>query len=154
MLKIKNGYYLELLMIEPMKLLDNTENEKTKDKKGENIPHLEITEVILVHCNMINTSYQQDSRVLYTVFPNKPFDNLLEIAQTSFIPLKTFNSEFLYIKKNIQPLEIEDRLQPLNDIAIIKIRDSKVIELKGQMYVKVYGFLSLAKSIGSNVSGK
>ena len=110
MLKIKNGYYLELLTIEPMKLLDNTKNEKTKDKKGENIPHLEITEVILVHCNMINTSYQQDSRVLYTVFPNKPFDNLLEIAQTSFIPLKTFISEFLYIKKNIQPLEIEDKL--------------------------------------------
>ena len=54
-----------------MKLLGSTENKITKDKDGKNIPHLEITEVILVHCNIVNSDYQQDSRVLYTFVPNK-----------------------------------------------------------------------------------
>ena len=58
--KIKNGYSLELLTKETMKLLGSTENEITKDKNGENVPHLEITEVVLVHCNMVNNDYQQD----------------------------------------------------------------------------------------------
>ena len=76
-----------------MKLLGSTENEITKDKKGENVPHLGITEVVLVHCNVINNDYRQDSRVLYTFIRNKPFGALLEISSTNFIPLKTFNSE-------------------------------------------------------------
>ena len=71
--KIKNGYSLELLTPETMKLLGSTENKITKDKNGENVPHLEITEVVLVHCNIVNNDYQQDSRVLYTFVPNKPF---------------------------------------------------------------------------------
>ena len=70
--KIKKGYSLELLTKETMKRLGSTENEITKDKNGENVPHLEITEVVLVHCNMVNNDYQQDSRVLYTFVPNKP----------------------------------------------------------------------------------
>ena len=57
-----------------------------------------MTEVILVHCNIINNDYQQDSRVLYTFVPNKLFDSLLEISPTNFIPLKTFNSEFQAIE--------------------------------------------------------
>ena len=66
--KIKNGYSLELLTKETMKLLRSTENKITKDKNGENVPHLEITEVVLVHCNMVNNDYQQDSRVLLVVY--------------------------------------------------------------------------------------
>ena len=98
-----------------MKLLGSTENEITKDKNGENVPHLEITELVLVHCNIVNNDYQQGSRVLYTFVPNKPFGNLLEIAPTNFIPLITFNSEFQTIEvwftdQNIQPLEIEGSL--------------------------------------------
>ena len=54
-----------------MKLLGSTENKITKDKNGENVPHLEITEVVLVRCNIVNIDYQQDSRVLYTFVPNK-----------------------------------------------------------------------------------
>ena len=69
--KIKNGYYLELLTPETMKLLGSTESKITKDKNGENVPHLEITEVVLVHCNLVNNDYQQDSRMLYTFVPNK-----------------------------------------------------------------------------------
>ena len=56
-----------------MKLLGSTENKITKDKNGENVPRLEITEVVLVHCNIVNNDYQQDSRVLYTFVPNKSF---------------------------------------------------------------------------------
>ena len=56
-----------------MKLLRSSENKISKDKNGENVPHLEITEVVLVHCNIANNDYQQDSRVSYTLVPNKPF---------------------------------------------------------------------------------
>ena len=61
-----------------MKLLGGTENKITKDKNGENVPHLEITEVVLVHCNIVNNDYQQDSRVLYIFVLNKPFGSLLK----------------------------------------------------------------------------
>ena len=66
-----------------MKLLGSTENEITKDKNVENLPHLEITEVVLVHCNIVNNDYQQDLRVLYMFVPNKPFGSLLEISLTN-----------------------------------------------------------------------
>ena len=68
-----------------MKLLGSTENKITTDKNGENVPHLEITEVVLVHCNIVNNDYQQDSRVLYTFVPNKPFGSLLEISPANHI---------------------------------------------------------------------
>ena len=100
---------------ETTKLLGSTENKITKDKNSENVPHLKVTEVVLVHGNIVNNDYQQDSRVSYTVVPNKPFGSLLEISQTNFISLKTFNSEFQAIEvwftdqKN-KPLEIEYRI--------------------------------------------
>ena len=59
--KIKTEYYLELLTPETMKLLGSTKNKITKDKNGENISRLEITEVVLVHCNIVNNDYQRDS---------------------------------------------------------------------------------------------
>ena len=98
-----------------MKLLGSTKNKITKDKNGENVPHLEITVVVLVYCNIVNNDYQHDSRVLYTFVPNKSFGSLLEISPTNHIFLKTFNSEYDEIKvwftdQNSQPLEIEDRI--------------------------------------------
>ena len=66
----------------------------TKDESGENAPHLEITEVVLVHINIVNNDYQQDSRVLYTFVPIKSFGQLLNISPKNFIFLKAFNSEF------------------------------------------------------------
>ena len=97
-----------------MKLLGSTENKITKDKHGENMPHLEIIEVVLNHCNIFNNGYQQDSWVLYTFGPNKSFGNLLENSPTNQIFKKTFNSEFQVIEvwftdQNSQSLEIEDR---------------------------------------------
>ena len=56
-----------------MKSLGSTKSKITKDKNGENVPHSEITKVVLVHCNIVNNDYQQDSSVFYTFVPNKPF---------------------------------------------------------------------------------
>ena len=78
------------------------------------VPHLEITEVVLVHCNIVNNDYQQDSRVLHTFVPNKPFGSLLEISPKNNMFLKTFSLEFQdirvwFIDQNSQLLEIEHR---------------------------------------------
>ena len=98
-----------------MKLLGSTKNKIAKDKNGENIPHLEIAEVVLVHCNVVNNDYQQDSRVLFTFVPSKPFGSLLEISPTNHIFLKTFNSEYdeiimWFTDQNSKALELEDRI--------------------------------------------
>ena len=98
-----------------MKLLGSTESKKTKDKNGENVSHLEIGELVLIHCNFVNNNCQQNSRILYTFVPNKPFGSLLEISPQSHIFLKTFNSEFQEIKvwltdQNSEPLETEDKI--------------------------------------------
>ena len=95
---MKNGYSLKLLTPETLKLLGSTENKITKDKNGEIVSHLEIAEVILVHCNIVNNDYQEDSTVSYTFVPNKPFGSLLEISPANHIFLKTFNSEYDEIK--------------------------------------------------------
>ena len=79
--KIKNGHSLELLTSETMKLLGSTENKITKNKNGENVPHLEITEVALVNCNIVNNDYQQDSNELNTFVPNKPFSSYLKFLE-------------------------------------------------------------------------
>ena len=86
--KIKTEYSLELLTLETMKLLEYTKNKIAKDKNGENVPHLEVTEVILVHCCIVNNDYQRDSRELYTFVLNKPFGSLLEISPTNHIFFK------------------------------------------------------------------
>ena len=98
-----------------MKLLGSTKSEVTKDEIGKNVSYLEITEVVLIHFNVVNNSYQQSSRVLYIFIPNKPFGQLLDISQKKFIFLKTFDSEFSYIEvwftdQNSKPEEIEDKI--------------------------------------------
>ena len=97
-MKIKTGYYLELLTPKAMQLLGSTKSKITKDENGENVPHLEITKVILVHCNIVSNDYQQDLRVLYTFVLNNSSGQLLDISPKNFIFLKIFDSEFLYIK--------------------------------------------------------
>ena len=86
-----------------------------KDENGENVPHFEITELVLVYCSIVNKNYQQDSTVLYTFIPNKWFGQLLDISPKNFIFLKTINSKFSYIEtwftdQNSKPLEIEDKI--------------------------------------------
>ena len=79
------------------------------------MPNLEITKVVLVHCNIDDNDYQQDSRVLYTFIPNKSFGQLTDVSPKNTIFLKTFISEFSYIEvlfpdKNSKPLKIEDKM--------------------------------------------
>ena len=69
--KIKSGYKLELLSKETMKLLGSTKDIIDSDKNSESVPRLENVEVVLVHCNLVNNSYQQASRVLFTFVPTK-----------------------------------------------------------------------------------
>ena len=115
-LKLKTGYYLELLSAETMKLLGSTESKITKDKNGEDVPHLEVVELVLVHCNVLNNDYQQDSRILYTFVPNKSFGSLLEISPKNHMFLKIFNSEFQEIgiwftDQTSKPLEVADKIK-------------------------------------------
>ena len=123
--KIKNGYYLELSTLETMKLLESTESKITKDKNGGNVLRLEIVEFALIQCNLVNDSYHQNSRILYTFVPNKPFCSLLEISPPNQIFLKTFNSEFQEIKvwftdQNSRPVNSMDKIQlPLNSVLIV-----------------------------------
>ena len=112
--KIKTRYYLKLLTPETMKLLGSNKIKIIKEKNGKNMLNVEITEVILVHCSIVNNNYQQNSRVLYTLIPNKPFGQLLDISPKNFIFLKIFNSDFSYIEvwftdQYYKPLEIEDK---------------------------------------------
>ena len=113
--KIKSGYYLELLTTETMKLLGSTESKIAKNKNRENVPHLEVAELVLVHCNLANNNYQQDSRILYTFVANKTFGSLLKISPANHVFLKTFNYEFQEIKiwftdQTSKPLEVEDKI--------------------------------------------
>ena len=78
-----------------MHLLGSTNGKIKKNGNGENMPCLEITEVVLIHCNVVINSYKKNSRVLHTFIPNKSFGQLLDMSPNNFLFLKTFESEFL-----------------------------------------------------------
>ena len=80
MFKFKTRYYLHLFTPETMKLLGSPESKITEDKNGENVPDLEMTEIVLILWNTVNCDYQQESTALYTIVPNKSFDQLLAIS--------------------------------------------------------------------------
>ena len=95
-----------------MKLFGSNKTKIKNDENRENVPYLEIIEVVLVHCNIISNNYQQNSRVLYTFVPNKSFGQLLDISAKKI--LKSFDSQFSYIEvwftdPNSKPLELEDK---------------------------------------------
>ena len=113
--KIKNGYKLELLSKETMKLLGSTKDTTDADKNSENVSKLENVEVVLVHCNLVNNSYEQHSRVLFTFVPTKQYGQLISISPKPLIFLKTMNTEFSEIEvwftdQNNNALEIEDNV--------------------------------------------
>ena len=113
--KIKSGYKLELLSKETMKLLGSTKDIIDSDKNGENVPRLENVEVVLVHCSLVNNSYQQAPRELFTFVPTKQYGQLISISPKSLIFLKTMNTEFSEIEvwftdQNNNALEIEDNV--------------------------------------------
>ena len=79
-------------------MLGSIKSKINKDKNGENVHHLKLTEVVLVHCNIKESDYRQDSRVLYIFVPNKSFDRLLDTSPNNYIILRYSNSEFSYIE--------------------------------------------------------
>ena len=84
-----------------MKLLASNKSKITKDRNGENVPHLEITEIILVYCYIANNDYQQDAFKLllkYTFIPDKSFGQLQDISPKNFLFLKALYSDFSYIE--------------------------------------------------------
>ena len=111
--KIKSGYKLELLSKETMKLLGSSTDTTDGDKNSELVPKLETVDLILVHCNVVNNSYQQASKVLFTFVPNKKYGQLITISPETLIMLKTVNTEFSFIEiwftdQDNRPSEIED----------------------------------------------
>ena len=92
--KIGSEYKLELLSKETMKLLRSTKDTIDAKKNSENVPKLENVEVVLVHCNLVNNSYQQHSRVLFTFVSTKQYGQLISISPHSLVFLKTMNTDF------------------------------------------------------------
>ena len=113
--KIKRGYKLKLLSKETMKLLGSTKYIINSDKNSENVPRLENVEVILVHCNLVNNSYQQASRLSFTFVSTKQYGQLISISPHSLVFLKKMNTEFSEIEvwftdQDNNALEIEDKV--------------------------------------------
>ena len=113
--KIKTVYKLELLTQETMQLFGSSKKEIDQSKDSEIVPRLETVEVVLVHCNLVNNSYQQASKVLFTFVPNKQFGQLITITPHSPTTLKTTNADFSFIEiwftnQNNRPIEIEDNV--------------------------------------------
>ena len=98
-----------------MKLLGSNKDIIDIDKNSENVPRLENVEVVVAHCNLVNNSYQQHSRVLFTFVPTKQYGQLISISPHSLVFLKTMNTEFSEIEvwftdQNNNALEIEDNV--------------------------------------------
>ena len=123
--KIKSGYKLELLSKETMRLLGSSTDAIDGDKSSELVPKLESVDLVLVHYNLVNNSYQQASKVLFTFVPNKKYGQLITVSPETLIMLKTANTEFSlteiwFTDQDNRPLEIEDSV---NISLIIGIRN-------------------------------
>ena len=111
--KIKSGYKLELLSKGTMRLLGSSADTIDGDKNSELVPKLESVDLVLVHCDLVNNSYQQASIVLFTFVPNKKYGQLITISPYSLILLKIVNTEFSIIEiwftdQDNRLLQIED----------------------------------------------
>ena len=96
-----------------MKLLGSSTDTIDGDKNSELVPKLESVDLVLVHCNLVNNSYQQASKVLFTFVSNKKYGQLTTVSPETLIMLKTVNTEFSFIEiwftdQDNRPLEIED----------------------------------------------
>ena len=111
--EVKTGYKLELLSSETMKLLGSAKKDVDKDKDGEDVPKLESVEVVLVHCNLVNNSYQKVSKVSFIFVTNKQLGQLITVSPLLLTMLETTNAELQSIHlwftyQNNRPLEMED----------------------------------------------
>ena len=111
--KIKTGYKLELLSKETMRLLGSTTNTTDKEKNSELVPKLESVDLALMHCNLVNNTYQKASKVLFTFVPDKSYGQLIASIPHPLMMLKTVNTEFFicrswFTDQDKRLLEIED----------------------------------------------
>ena len=116
-----------------------------KDEDGD-VPKLESVEIVLVHCNLVNNSYQKTSKVLFTFVLNKQFGQLSTISPHLLTMLKTTSSEFQSIElwfngQNKRPLEIEDTVNITLIIGVNFVKMRYSTEPKYRKYVKEYGFV-------------
>ena len=100
--KIKTGYKLELSTLETMKLLGRTKKVADTDQNSENVPKLESVEIALVHSNLVKNDYQHTSKVLFSIFPNKQFGQLINISRHFGTMMNTVNTEFFLLKFSLQ----------------------------------------------------
>ena len=96
-----------------MRLLRSTASIVGSDKNGELVPKLESVDLVLMHCNLVNNTYQKASKVLFTFVPNKSYGQLMTTIPHLLIILKTVNTEFSFVEvwftdQDNRPLEIED----------------------------------------------
>ena len=113
--EIKDGYKLELQMPETMELFSSTKKLIDKIKNGEKGPSLEVAEVVIVQCNLVDNQYQQKSEVLYTFTPNKSYTHLLNVEPNNLVFLKTYSTEFdeiiiTFTDQNDRPFETEEKV--------------------------------------------
>ena len=104
---------MKLFSKETMKLLGSSADTIDDDKNSELVPRLDSVDLVLLHCNLVNNSYQQASKVLFTFAPNKKYGQLITVSPETLIMLKTVNTEFSFIEiwftdLENRPLEIED----------------------------------------------
>ena len=113
--KIRDGDKLELQTAETMNLFCSTKKLIGKTKNGEKVPSLEVAEVLLARCNLVDNQYQQKYEVLYTFTPNKSYAYLLNVEPSNLVFLKNYNTDFdeiiiTFTDQNAWPLEIEDKV--------------------------------------------
>ena len=97
-------------MPETLKVFGSTKKLIDKTKNGENIPRLEVVEVVLVQCNLVDNQYQQKSEVSYTFTPIKSYAYLLNVKQDNLVILKIDEIIIKFTDQNCIPLEIEDKV--------------------------------------------
>ena len=137
MFKIKDGYKLELQTSETIKVFGSIGKLIGKTKNGENVPSLEVVELVLVQSNLVDDQYQQKSEVLCTFTPNKSSTYLLNVEPSNSVFLKTHNTDFVEVVIQLtgqirRPLEIEVR-----------------VNLKNEKICQAYGFVSFARIVSS-----
>ena len=133
--KIKDGYMLELQTPETMKLFGSTKKLIYKAKIGENVPSLEVAEVDVVHCNLVDNQYHQKFEELCTFTPSKSYTYLLNVEARNLVFLKTHNNVsheiiITFTDQNGRPLEIQDKVKCLlnnrNDAIFYRTKDKKI----------------------------
>ena len=111
----KKGTQTRIIIFRNHETIRKQKRDVDQDKDGEDVPILESAEVALVHWNLVNNNYQQSSKLLFTVVPNKQFGQWINIAPHSLIMLSTTNIgfssiEFWFTDLNSKPLEMEDNV--------------------------------------------